>query len=88
MNSQFLTYHCSVLPFISGDSPGLPSVLVSDSKKIHLQGGRPGFDSWVGKIPWRRAWQPTPVFLPGEPHGQRSLAGYSPWGRKKSDMTE
>ena len=33
---------------------------------------------WVGKIPWRRAWQPTPVFLPGESHGQRSLAGYSP----------
>jgi len=41
---------------------------------------RPGFDIWVGKIPWRRAWQPTPVFLPGESYGQRSLAGYSPWG--------
>ena len=39
-------------------------------------------------IPWRRAWQPTPVFLPGESHGQRSLAGYSPWGRKESDTTE
>ena len=37
-----------------------------------------GFDRWVGKIPWRRAWQPTPVFLPGESHGQRSLAGSSP----------
>ena len=36
------------------------------------------FDPWVGKIPWRRAWQSTPVFLPGEPHGQRSLAGYCP----------
>jgi len=35
-------------------------------------------DPWVGKIPWRRAWQPTPVFLPGESHGQRSLASYSP----------
>ena len=45
-------------------------------------------DSWVGKILWRRAWQPTPVFLPGEPHGQRSLAGYSPRGRKESDTTE
>ena len=43
---------------------------------------RPGFDPWVGKIPQRRKWQPTPVFLPGESHGQRSLAGYSPWGRK------
>ena len=40
------------------------------------------------KIPWRRAWQPTPVFLAGESHGQRSLAGYSPWGCKESDMTE
>ena len=36
----------------------------------------------VGKIPWRRKWQPTPVFLPGESHGQRNLAGYSPWGHK------
>jgi len=44
---------------------------------------------WVGKmIPWRRAWQPTPVFLPGESHGQRSLTGYSPWGRKEWDTTE
>ena len=42
----------------------------------------------VGKIPWRRKWQPTPVFLPGESHGQRSLVCYSPWGRKESDMTE
>ena len=45
------------------------------------------FHPWVGKIPWRRKWQPTPVFLPGEFHAQRSLAGYSPWGHKKSDMT-
>ena len=44
--------------------------------------------SQVGKIPWRRAWQPTPVFLPGKSHRQRSLAGYSPWGCKESDMTE
>ena len=43
---------------------------------------------WVRKITWRKAWQPTLVFLPGESHGQRSLAGYSPWGCKKSDMTE
>ena len=45
-------------------------------------------DPWVGKILWRRAWQPTPVFLPGESLGQRSLAGYSPLGRKGSDMIE
>ena len=49
---------------------------------------RPRFDPWVGKIPWRRKWQPTPVFLPGESHGQRSLAGYSPYGCKESDTTE
>ena len=53
-----------------------------------LQGRRPGFDPWVGRIPWRRAWQPTPVFLPGECHAQRSLVGYSPWGRKELNMTE
>ena len=55
---------------------------------ICLQCGRPGFDPWVGKIPWRRKWQPTPGLLPGKSHGQRSLVGYSPWGRKESDTTE
>ena len=49
---------------------------------------RGGFDPWFRKIPWRRAWQPTPVFLPGESHGQRSLVGYSPWGCTESDMTK
>ena len=52
-----------------------------------LQCRRPRFNPWVGKIPWRREWPPTPVFLPGEPHGQRSLSSYSPRGHKKSDMT-
>ena len=47
-----------------------------------------GFDSWVGKIPWRRAWQLTSVFLPGEPYGPRSLVGYSTKDRTESDMTE
>ena len=46
------------------------------------------FDPWVKKVPWRRAWQPTPVVLPGESHGQRSLAGYSPWGCKELNTTE
>ena len=46
------------------------------------------FDPWVSKIPWRREWQPIPVFLPRESHGQRSLACCSPWGRKESDATE
>ena len=47
-----------------------------------------GLGPWVGKKPWRRAWQPTPVFLPGESHGQRSLEGYRPVGCQELDMTE
>ena len=46
------------------------------------------FDPWVRKIPWRKAWQSTPVFLPGESHGQRSLVGYDPWGHKEWDTTK
>ena len=46
-----------------------------------------GFHSWIGKIPWRRAWTPTLLFLPGESHGQRNLADYGPWGHKELDMT-
>ena len=42
----------------------------------------------VGKMPWRRAWQPTPVFLPGDSHGQKRLVGYSPWGCTESDTIE
>ena len=49
---------------------------------------RRGFDHWVRKFPWRRKWQPTPLFLPGKFHGQKSLGAYSPWGHKESDMTE
>ena len=45
------------------------------------------FDPWVGKITRKKKWQPIPVFLPGKFHGQRRLAGYSPWGCKESDMT-
>ena len=55
---------------------------------VITDGKESGFDPWDGKIPWRRAWQPTLVFLPGESHGRRSLAGYSPWGPQESDMTE
>ena len=50
--------------------------------------GKPGLGPWVGKFLWRTEWQSTPVFLPGEFHGQRSLAGYSPWGHKELDMTD
>ena len=57
-------------------------------KNLPAMQERPRFDAWVGKIPWRREWQPTPVLLPGEFHGQRSLAGFSPWGRRALDLTE
>ena len=56
--------------------------------RVHLRCRRPWFDHWVRKIPWRREWQPTPVFLPGEFCGQRSLVGYSPWGPKELGTTE
>ena len=49
---------------------------------------RHGFSPWLGKIPWRRKWQPTPVSLAGKSHGQWNLADYGPWGHKESDMTE
>jgi len=52
-------------------------------KESACQCRRCGFDPWVGKIPWRRKWQPTSAFLPGKSHGQRSLMGYSLWGRKR-----
>ena len=57
-------------------------------QSICLQRRRSGFDPWVGKISWRRKWPPTPVFLPGEFHGQRSLVGYNPWGCTESYTTE
>ena len=59
----------------------------SDSKESCLQRRRHRFDPWIGKIPWRRKWQSTPVFLPEKSHVQRSRAGYSPWGcRVKQDL--
>ena len=57
-------------------------------KESTYQCRRLGLSLWVGKIPWRRKWQPTPVSLPGKSHGQRILAGYSPQGHKESDTTE
>ena len=47
-----------------------------------------GFDPWIRKIPWRSKWEPSPIFLPGKSHGQKSQEGYSPWGLKESDNTE
>ena len=60
----------------------------SDDKESTCNCGRPSFDPWIGKFPWRREQLLTPVFWPGEFHGQRSLVGYSPWGHKESDTTE
>ena len=54
----------------------------------HRKCGRLRLSPSAGKIPWRREWPSIPVFWPGESHGQRSLAGYSPWGHKESDTTE
>ena len=69
----------------SGEAP------VAQQKRARLQCRRYSglsFHLWAGKIPWRKAWRSTPVFLPGKFHGQRSQAGCSPWGRKEWDMTE
>ena len=56
-------------------------------KESACQCKRHRFDLWFGKIPWRRKWEPIPVFLPGKFHEQRSLADYSPWGHKELDTT-
>ena len=63
-------------------------VLVVKNPPANAEDKRRGISPWAGKISWRRAWQPTPVSLPGESHGQKSLAGYSPQGCKESDTTE
>ena len=68
---------CSYLGFLAGLAV-----------KNLCQCRRHRFNLWVRKVTWERVWQPPPVFLPGEPHGQRILAGYSPWSHKESDMTE
>ena len=67
---------------------GFPGGASKESACQRRRHKRHVFDPWVRKIPRRRAWQPTSVFLPGESHGQRSLAGYSPCGCKESDRTE
>ena len=72
---------------LSVDIALLRASLVAQKVKICLQ-CRPELNPWVSQIPWRKEWLPTPVFLPGEFHGQTSLAGYSPQGLKESDMTE
>ena len=81
-------------PFSRGSSqPGFPHCRrilyqVSHTCKESAGNAGDGINTWVGKIPWKRAWQHTPVFLPGEFYGQKSLSGYSPQGRKESDANE
>ena len=66
---------------------GLPRWLIGKESTCQSRGLR--FDPWVRKIPWRRKWEPTPVFLPGKSHGQRSLVVCNgPWGSKELDRTE
>ena len=72
----FSLMHTFLLIFI-----GYPRWL--SGKESTCQCGRWWFNPWLRKIPWRRKWQPPPIFLPGKSHGQRSLAGYSPWGHKR-----
>jgi len=67
---------------------GLASLVAQSVKNLPAVQETTGFDPWVGKIPWRKKWQPTPVSLPGKSHGQRSLVGCSPWGHKESGTTE
>ena len=80
--SEFQLYHLSLL--------GVSQVvLVVKNPPANAGNTRDcGFNPWIRKIPWRRAWQSTQVFLPGESHGLRSLVGQSPWGRKESDTAE
>ena len=97
------SYHswCSLFPCIDSDSYLVSFSFSFKDFTISLTGSSDGnvsacnagdlqcrFNLWVGKIPWRRKWQPTPVLLPGKFHRWRSLIGYSPWDRKELDTTE
>ena len=77
-----------LIGFISHIQPALGLYSGKESTCQCRRCKRCEFNSWFGKILWRRKRQPTPVFLPGEFHGKRSLEGYSPWGCKELDMTE
>ena len=73
---------------LSSHSPGPIFRRWLSGKEFARHCRRRRFNPWAGKLSWRRAWQPTPVFVPGESHRQRSLAGYSPTSHKESDTTE
>ena len=80
----WLSFQGSQLPspiYIQSWSQGFPGGSGKESTTCNVEGA--SSIPWSGKIPWRRKWQPTPVFLPGKSHGERSLVGYSPWGHKR-----
>ena len=79
INYKYIIYDINIICIIYN----LYSVYQGSGKESTCQFRGHSFDPWVGKISWRRKWQPTPVFLPGKSHGQRSLASYTPWGRKR-----
>ena len=84
-NKTFLILQCGTLKSTVVPATSLVAQSVKNLPAIH---GRPEFDLWVEKIPWKRAWLPTPVFLLRESNRQRNLSGYGPWGGKESDTTE
>ena len=75
-------YHIYICTYIHTHIYGL------NSKESAYQCRRRGFDPWPGRVPWKRNWQPTPAFLPGNPHGQRKLTDYRLGGHKELDTTE
>ena len=95
LNQELNRVSCIAGRFFNTEPPGMPDVIILHSgasgKEYAYQCWsckRRGFDPCVRKIPWRREWLPTLVFLPREFHGQRSLAGYSSWDHKESDTTD
>ena len=78
LQRNFLNYYSIIILGFPGGSDGKETACNQETQ-VHL---------WVGKIPWRRQWLPTPVFLPGEFYGQKSLASYSSWSCKELGMTE
>ena len=85
---SLLRYNVKNCLYLRYKTQGSPSGLaVKNLPAMQETCRRCGFTPWVRKIPWSKKWQPSPVFLPGKFHGQRSLSGCSPWGCKELDMT-
>ena len=88
MESWLSNFETNALPVHQATSLTWASQVVLVVKNPPASAGDTRDDPWIGKIPWRSTWQPTQVFIPGEPHGQRSLVGHSPYGRTESDTAE